>query len=119
MYLFLDDERDPCEVPRLGDPGRWVVVRTPWECIAILARGEVEALSLDHDLGSGVGTGYDVAVWLEEALERGDKVPSIIYLHTANPVGRARMAEALRKFRTHGIPVRTARAEGRDRCKDT
>lgn len=115
IRLFLDDQRDPCEVPRLGDPDKWVVVHTAAECIAVLQRGGVEAISLDHDLGVGYGTGYEVAVWLEEAYERGDPVPVLVYLHTGNPVGRANMRAALRKFR----PVRDAHALGRKYCGDT
>ena len=43
-------------------------VRTPEEAIELLRGGEVEELSLDHDLGLDVGsrerTGYDVLLWL-------------------------------------------------------
>ena len=49
MRVYLDDERKP--------GGDWVVTHTPAETIALLETGEVEELSLDHDVG-----GVDLAV---------------------------------------------------------
>ena len=41
----------------------------PDEAIALLESGAVEELSLDHDLGDDErGTGYDVVLWIEEAV---------------------------------------------------
>ena len=96
MRVFLDDERVPGGVPGLPEPGAWVVVRGAAECIALLGAGGVEAVSLDHDLGADVPTGYDVACWIEAARVEGWPVPASIYVHTANPVGRARILAALR-----------------------
>ena len=57
MKVWLDDER--------AAAGGWVHVRTPEEAIELLRGGEVEELSLDHDLVLGAGarerTGYDVS----------------------------------------------------------
>lgn len=98
--MFLDDERMPDGVPGLPEPDDWVIVRSAAECIALLETREVIAVSLDHDLGADVPTGYDVACWLELAHAEGRPVPPQLYVHTANPVGRARILAALR-----GLPV--------------
>jgi hypothetical protein len=47
VKVWLDDQR--------AAPEGWVHVRTPEEAIRLLRRGEVEELSLDHDLGLDVG----------------------------------------------------------------
>ncbi len=96
VRVFLDDERVPTGVPGLPEPDAWVIVRGADECIALLEAGGVEAVSLDHDLGADVPTGYDVACWIEQAQAEGRPVPARVYVHTANPVGRARMLAALR-----------------------
>lgn len=90
MQLFLDDERQP--------PAGWSLVRTAEEAIRVLKHGIVKRLSLDHDLGTEK-TGYDVLLWLEEIVAEDPEfpVPDII-LHTANPVGRARMEAAKRSI---------------------
>ncbi|MBL9100467.1 MAG: hypothetical protein JNL82_05905 [Myxococcales bacterium] len=84
MKVWLDDERP-------APPG-WHAVRWPDEAIALLAAGVVEAISLDHDLGDDArGTGYDVVVWIEEAVAvRGFKAPTMA-VHSANSAARARM----------------------------
>jgi hypothetical protein len=56
--------------------------------------GEVGELSFDHDLGDDNITGYDVRVWLEQAVAlRGFKPPKIT-IHSANVVGRERLERA-------------------------
>ena len=61
MRVFLDDER--------STPEGWIRVCWPDEAVALLETGEVEELSLDHDLGDDErGTGYDVILWIEEAV---------------------------------------------------
>ncbi|MGT2469574.1 cyclic-phosphate processing receiver domain-containing protein [Paraburkholderia terrae] len=77
MKVFLDDERPT--------PDGWHRVFWPDEAIRLLQTGAVEEISLDHDLGDdGRGTGYDVILWIEEAVAlRGFKPPRII-LHSAN-----------------------------------
>jgi hypothetical protein len=90
MRVWLDDVREPGQHGWEG--ATWA--KTAQEAIRWLATGEVEAISLDHDLGEGpVGTGYDVVCWMEEQ----GVWPPAVYLHTANPVGRARMLAVLRK----------------------
>ena len=87
MRVFLDDVRPA--------PEGWVLVRWPSEVIALLEAGEVAELSLDHDLGDDKITGYDVLVWLEEAVAMRGFVPPTIRIHSANVVGRARMEQAI------------------------
>lgn len=94
MKVYLDDERTP--------PNGWVSVRTPVEAIDLLKMGKIKKLSLDHDLGlSGnpESTGYDVLTWLEEQVFCNNFIPpKIIIIHTANPVARKRMEQAVRKI---------------------
>jgi hypothetical protein len=86
MQVWLDDER-PC-------PDGYEHCRTAFEAIALLATGNVEAVDLDHDLGTK-DTGYDVALYIEQgAYDR--TLPRLKWsLHTANPVGLAKMRAAL------------------------
>lgn len=98
MRVFLDDVRPA--------PAGWTLVRWPDEVIALLETGEVEELSLDHDLGDDErGTGYDVLVWIEEAVAlRGFRAPAIT-VHSANAAGRQRMAlaiESIQRFAERG-----------------
>ncbi|OYD77455.1 UNVERIFIED_ORG: hypothetical protein BDU10_2560 [Burkholderia sp. CF145] len=53
---------------------------------------EIEAFSLDHDLGDDErGTGYDVILWIEEAVAlRGFRPPKIL-VHSANSSARNKM----------------------------
>ena len=88
MQLWLDDERPP--------PPGWTCVRWREEAIALLERGGVEVASLDHDLGNDEqGTGYDVLLWVEEAVATRGFEPPEIRVHTANPAARRRMEAAV------------------------
>ncbi|MEX3986176.1 cyclic-phosphate processing receiver domain-containing protein [Paraburkholderia sp. EG287A] len=84
MKLFLDDERPT--------PVGWHRVYWPIEAIQLLEAGGVTELSLDHDLGDDArGTGYDVIVWIEEAVAlRGFVLPAI-RIHSANPSAAEKM----------------------------
>jgi hypothetical protein len=93
MRVWLDDVRQA--------PEGWTHVKTPEEVIKLLGSGEVEEISLDHDLGltapKSERTGYDVLAWLEEAVATGawkHPVP-VIRIHSANPVGWRRMGQAI------------------------
>jgi hypothetical protein len=93
VKVWLDDVREA--------PDDWVHVKTPEEAIDLLRSGEVEEISLDHDLGLATPeserTGYEVLAWLEEALATGTwkrDVP-LIRIHSANPVGWRRMKQAI------------------------
>jgi hypothetical protein len=91
MKVFLDDER--------AAPEGWTPVRWPEEAIALLETGEVEAISLDHDLGDDRRTGYDVLLWIEEAVATRGFAPPQITVHSANPAARQRMGLAVESIR--------------------
>lgn len=84
MKLFLDDERPT--------PEGWVRVYWPDDAIRLLETGNVEEISLDHDLGDDErGTGYDVILWIEEAVALRGFRPPIITVHSANSSAAAKM----------------------------
>ncbi len=84
MRIFLDDER--------ATPDGWVRVFWPDEAIALLEAGGVTDLSLDHDLGDDErGTGYDVVLWIEEAVATRGFVPPRMAVHSANSSARVKM----------------------------
>ena len=84
MRVFLDDERTT--------PDGWVRVYWPDEAIALLETGQVDELSLDHDLGDDErGTGYDVVLWVEEAVALRGFPPPKMSVHSANSSARQKM----------------------------
>lgn len=84
MKVYLDDERPT--------PEGWHRVYWPEEAIAFLQQGTVTEISLDHDLGDDAhGTGYDVVLWIEEAVATQDFQPSVIRVHSANSSARQKM----------------------------
>lgn len=102
VKIYLDDVR-PC-------PEGYIYVQSAQDCIAKLSENfllgnTIEHLTLDHDLGDDVfGTGYTVILWLEKYASDGVFIvnPDYITIHSANPVGRAKMQsgiDALKKMR--------------------
>ncbi|AQH01525.1 hypothetical protein A9R05_22195 [Burkholderia sp. KK1] len=84
MKVFLDDERPT--------PEGWIRVYWPVEAIRLLEAGNVDEISLDHDLGDDDrGTGYDVILWIEEAVALRGFRPPKISVHSANSSARAKM----------------------------
>lgn len=84
MKIYLDDEREA--------PEGWVHVYWPFQVIELLKTGEVTEISLDHDLGDDLrGTGYDVILWIEEAVYTEGFEPPDIYIHSANSSARQKM----------------------------
>ena len=97
MKVFLDDARTP--------PEGWHLVLWPDEAIAVLKTNTVTDLSLDHDLGDDLrGTGYDVPLWIEEAVALADFQPPRITIHSANPAARLRMDAAVRSINARRKP---------------
>lgn len=89
MKVFLDDLR--------AAPAGWVRACWPDEVIRLLETGAVEELSLDHDLGDDErGTGYDVILWIEEAVALRGFLPARIVVHSANTAAAARMIAGIR-----------------------
>lgn len=88
LKIFLDDERKA--------PEGWTRTRSVDETIAMLELPGVEEVSLDHDLGDDEsGTGYDVILWIEEAVATKGYTPPTISIHTANPSARVKMELAV------------------------
>lgn len=90
MKVYLDDCRP---MPLDFD----VLVKTAGEAIELLKTGKVTHISLDHDLGleTETGSGYDVACFVETGAFNGT-LPELTWsIHSANPVGRAKMSQAL------------------------
>ena len=90
MKVFLDDIRD-------APDGTWHIARSAEEARKLLEIHNVTELSLDHDLGyldqygrPGEPTGYDLVKWMIDYLPPA-MWPLRIYIHTANPTGRANM----------------------------
>lgn len=84
MKLYLDDER--------STPEGWHRVFWPADAIKLLEAGVVTELSLDHDLGDDVrSTGYDVILWIEEAVALRGFVPPKIRVHSANSSASLKM----------------------------
>lgn len=72
--------------------------RSAQEAILLLQSGQVDYISLDHDLGSegSHDSGYQVALWIEEQADANRiRVPAW-GCHSANPVGRQRIEAAMR-----------------------
>lgn len=89
MRIWLDDERPMPE-------GFTHHVKTAHEAIELLKTGQVEEISLDHDLGDGNGTGYDVAKFIEEQAVTGQTTKFRVRVHSQNVVGRENIKAALR-----------------------
>lgn len=90
MKVYLDDAREAYQ--------GWVRAYTPDEVIHLLKSGQVEQLSLDHDLGGDdeIGTGYTVLQWIEnEVALNGFVPPSVIKVHSANPSVHTKMHQAI------------------------
>ena len=91
MKLFLDDERPT--------PDGWKRVYWPDEAIVLLDQGGVTHISLDHDLGDDArGTGYDVVLWIEEAVATRGFLPPVITVHSANPSARRKMIAGVHRI---------------------
>jgi hypothetical protein len=89
MRIYLDDER--------ATPAGWTRACWPDEVIELLKAGGVEELSLDHDLGDDErGTGYDVVLWVEEAVALHGFVPPRMRVHSANSSAREKMEAGIR-----------------------
>lgn len=96
INLYLDDVRTP--------PIGYVLAKTVEDAIAIIGRNQIDKLSLDHDLGQDEfgrirKTGYDLVKYI---CEHGIFV-NVIYLHTANPVGRDNMYKTLVAAQRRGL----------------
>lgn len=96
MWLYVDDLRDI--------PKGFVGARTFEEAVKYLLTGNVELISLDHDLGCDeneveLKNGYDLVKWI---CNEGISI-NTVHIHTDNPVGRENMYETLKGAVRHNI----------------
>ena len=83
--LYVDDIRSA--------PTGWVLARTIKESINYLKTGNVDCLSLDHDLGSKQ-TGMDIVNYCIDK----QIFPNRIEIHSKNPVGKQNMIAMLLRY---------------------
>jgi len=93
-FIFLDDVR-------IAPSRTWITAKTAEEAyelvIAAAKDDKTIVISLDHDLGEFIPTGYDLLNWIEKDIATTDFRPDIAFsIHSANPVGRVRMEQAIR-----------------------
>lgn len=94
MKLYVDDLR-PC-------PEGWDLALNFHEAIVMLSRENYDVVSLDHDIASFYGnkemTGRDILNWLIARKMDGMHVPSVVKVHSANPVGCATMEADIKRY---------------------
>jgi hypothetical protein len=91
MRVFVDDER------KTPNGFNWRV----WDynsTITLLKTGQVQEISLDHDLGEAL-TGYDIVCWIEEEIFFKRIPLPLIRVHSANPIGRERIQQVIDKIK--------------------
>jgi hypothetical protein len=86
--VWLDDVRPPPD-------DTWTWARTVEDVIALIDRGDVGDLSLDHEVGEGEREGREVCLWMAEH----DTWPAAtIAVHSANPVGVDYMCGVIERY---------------------
>jgi hypothetical protein len=93
INVFLDDWR-PC-------PAGFHPARTARECVNLLRKRSVAVLSLDHDLGIGRPSGYEVV----KTMVRDRLYAKKIIIHSANPFGRHRMYHLLNRHKPRSVEL--------------
>ncbi|MFC6226475.1 cyclic-phosphate processing receiver domain-containing protein [Paenibacillus allorhizosphaerae] len=83
INVYLDDVR-PC-------PKGFKIARSVESCIKLISSAKVDTLSLDHDLGFGKPSGYEIVKFMVTNKIYAKK----IIIHSANPFGRLRMFRML------------------------
>ncbi len=92
MNVFIDDIRNP-------PSDEWVVIRNSQDAIAFLHDNwdAINRISFDHDLG-GEDTIRPVILYIEEAVFCNGKSPHKYLIHSANPVGRMWIENAIKNI---------------------
>jgi hypothetical protein len=85
INVYMDDLR-PC-------PKGFVLTRSVNRCKKILSSKRIHTLSLDHDMGFGKPTGFDLVKYMVKHKLFAKK----IIIHSANPFGRYRMVQLLKQ----------------------
>ncbi len=94
MKVFLDDERTT--------PKGWHRTYTVEETIDVILQnnGQIEAVSLDNDLGLGHSEGYNVALWLEEqAFNNAVQPIPFLNVHSNNSSRREYMLQTFQSIK--------------------
>lgn len=98
IALWLDDERDPRDPyiqQMFGAKGDEIWVQTVEEAMNYINNQNVVYISLDHDLGEGQPTGYDLSKWIEEQAFNGQINRMIWRVHSQNPSGGANISQSM------------------------
>ncbi|WP_245719496.1 cyclic-phosphate processing receiver domain-containing protein [Paenibacillus tianmuensis] len=93
INVYLDDLR-PC-------PKGFTLARSVEQCIDLMTAGSVNILSLDHDLGLGKASGYDLVKYMVEK----NLYAKEIIIHSANPIGRHLMWTLLQKHKPSKVKL--------------
>lgn len=94
--IFLDDERSPCDVYWVSyqDNVEWIVCRNGLEFFLAL-NPSIDIVSFDHDIqefhNGKETTGYDILKKMIDNSFDGGHMPSEIYFHTQNNIGKKNM----------------------------
>jgi len=97
MKLWLDDQIHDPNTPDRHVPVGWYGCTTAKQAIEYISTGVVSEIDFDHDLGDEkCGTGYDVAAYIESRAYHQTLDPIKWNIHSANPIGRARIEAAMR-----------------------
>ncbi len=102
IALYVDDDAENRHPPEM-DGVTWHRAFNFHEAIYMLDRCNYDIVSLDHDIASFYGnkemTGYDVLQYLIMQKVQGHfHSPSVVMVHSANPVGRKKMREDIDKY---------------------
>lgn len=100
LSVWLDDERPMPDHFNCH-------CKTAEEATEALKTGDVVSISLDHDLGSGRLTGYDVAVFIEKSAYDGTLGRMRLAVYSANPVGKQNIKMALRNAYSYWLNNRS------------
>lgn len=92
--LYLDDIR-------IG-PKDYSTITNPQYFIELLEKCEITDISLDHDLGLGVMTGYDVA---KTMVEKNIYPSRSINIHSSNPVGVQNMVQLFNRYAPKEVEI--------------
>lgn len=73
--------------------------------VAFMFNTKFDVVFLDHDLGEGRPTGYEIAKWMATEMSK-TKWPGLVVIHSLNPFGAERMHSTLREagFNVQKVP---------------
>ncbi len=110
MKVYLDDNRSPDDVRLVSgglDVSGWIHVLWPEELIDLLKTGQVDEISLDHDLGDVTylqenrkeRCGCRVLDWLEDQVFNHNFAPPKIHVHSQNSQSKRLMLSIVNRIR--------------------